>query len=127
MAGGDMKFTPQRILFLIVATLLMWGALFLWNSYVHSPFLQARCVASCEKAGFRIQSLEKGYSGRKQVEKCMCVKPVETDRDFETKTGYFFVSIGYIDWFLLILFRLIPLGVLVFFSIFLMAKIVAKI
>ncbi len=109
-----------RIAALSVGTVLMFGGVFAYNAYVHRPMIAGMCKSHCAKQDMAYTLKSTGY-GRSYSTGCTCLAP-----GGESKAGYFLVSGEFLDWFLLIWVRLIPLAIIAGFGLFIMAKIVPR-
>ncbi|MCR9143618.1 MAG: hypothetical protein NXI24_15325 [bacterium] len=119
-----------RIAFIVIGTLGMFAAIWIYGDAVHYPALESFCDSSCaaihSDAG--IAKIESGYVGSSITEGCRCQRAIDeaAPESGDIFDGYFFTNIAALDWFLLVWFRLIPLAVIGFFSVLLIAKIVPR-
>lgn len=121
------RLTVLRIVFIIVATFGMFGGVWLYSNTVHYPALEGLCAASCANSGLHVARVESGYAATTITEGCLCEEPAAPGTEVKFASGYFFSSIEILDWFLLVLFRLIPITLIGFVSVLFIAKIVARI
>ena len=116
----EFKLNSARIAVIVVMALGMFAGAYAYSTYVHSPFLEGMCRANCAEEGATATEKRSGY-GRSSETSCVCVK------DGQESAGYYLVSVGFLDWFLVMVLGVLATGVLLFIGIFLIAKVVVLI
>ncbi len=123
-----------RIAVIVIGAGVMFGVVGLYSSTVHYPFIESRCAASCETlnpdpgtgSGARAANIQPGYVGSSINERCRCEYAATESSPADFVDGYFFTPIEFLDWFLLVWLRLIPIAIIGFLCVLAIAKIVPR-
>lgn len=123
-----------RIAVIVIGAVVMFGAVSLHSSFVHYPFIESRCAASCETlnphpgtgSGEQSANIQSGYVGSSINERCRCEFAATESSPAAFVDGYFFVPFEFLDWFLLVWLRLIPIAIIGFLCVLAIAKIVQR-
>lgn len=127
-----MKLGTLQIGVIVIGTLAMFAAVFMYSSTVHSPMVRSLCDSSCASihSDAAILKLKSSSVGTRtgDVADCICQRATDpsSPESGQTFEGYFLTSIAPLDWFAMVLLLLIPLAVIMGFGVFAIAKIIQR-
>jgi hypothetical protein len=117
----------SKIVVIVFGTILMFAAWFSWQQYVSNPLLDAFCGRSCSELGLASGSVDSGYVATRSAARCRCYESSQaSQKDWHSHEGYFFSRIAWIDWILLVAFRLFAAAILVFLALFALGRLLMK-
>lgn len=119
---GCAKLGSLQITVVVLGSVVMFAGWHAFQYYLSDPFLVQRCQQSCN-ASESTGSLRKGYVGSRTSFRCRCNL---LGAPGQSRHGYFFVSNALLEWLLLLLFRLVPIALILFTAFLVLGKLLMR-
>jgi hypothetical protein len=122
MMKKQFKLNKKATVFVIIGAGVIIALVGLWNKYLYYPTLERYCSSTCRDLGYIHQTVKPGYVATSIEPSCFCIS--ESKSQIQT---YFVFENKVLDWLFITFFKLIALGLIIFISVYMIAKIVVKI